>query len=105
MLKDRDPDDFLASARGGELLPRDHPASSSAKDAGEWLLYYEELLAFTIWLVEEARSLTSELSAEAREMIKLDLVPLEREVEHLQDHCRFWRRRKRELDDEAASSA
>lgn len=82
---------FLTCVRGGEWLPKDHPAASSAADAAEWLSYYEELLNFTIWLVAEAGSLTSELSPEAREIVKLDLAPLEREANRLEEHCQFWR--------------
>jgi hypothetical protein len=89
---------FLAHVRGGEWLPPGHPAASSAADAAEWLSYYEELLEFTAWLIAEARSLASELPTEALEIIKLDLVPLEREAERLEEHCRFWRARAAELE-------
>jgi hypothetical protein len=89
---------FLARARGGEWLPRHHPAASSAADAAEWLGYYEELLQFTAWLIGEAGSLAVELSDEARAMINLDLVPLEREAERLAEHCQFWRGRVSELE-------
>jgi hypothetical protein len=34
-----DDDRFFAPARGGEWLPSDHPAASSAADAAEWLGY------------------------------------------------------------------
>jgi hypothetical protein len=93
-----DDERFLARARGGEWLPSDHPAASSAADAAESLGYYEELLHFITWLVGEAGSLAVELSDEARAMIKLDLVPLEREAEHRAEHCEFWRRRVTELE-------
>jgi hypothetical protein len=93
-----DDERFFARARGGEWLPRDHPAASSAADAAEWLGYYEDLLHFTTWLIREAGSLTDELSDEARAMIKLDLVPLQREAEQLAEHCQFWRTKLSELE-------
>lgn len=93
-----DDDRFFAPARGGEWLPSDHPAASSAADAAEWLGYYEELLHFTTWLIDEAGSLAGELSDDARAIIKLDLGPLEREAERLAEHCQFWRRKVSELE-------
>ena len=94
-----DDERFLAHARGGEWLPRDHPAASSAADAAEWLAYYEELLHFTTWLIGEAGSLAGELTDEARAMIKLDLVPLECEAARLAEHCQFWRNKVGELEE------
>jgi hypothetical protein len=76
-----DDERFLARARGGEWLPSDHPAASSA-GAG-WLGYNDELLRSITWLIGEAGSLARELPGEARATMKLDLVPLEREAEHL----------------------
>lgn len=69
--------------------------SDEAAEAARRLATYQELRAFTAWLLWESRSLATRLSREARAAAIADLAPLEAELLRFEDGCRLWERRRR----------
>jgi hypothetical protein len=59
---------------------------------------YEELRAFTAWLLWESRSVASRLSPELQAAAATDLGPLEAELLRFEESCRIWERRRRDLE-------
>lgn len=84
--------DEQRATRGRAWLPIDPRARNSARDPVEWLRYYEGLLDFTNWLIQQARTLPGPTRTE----LEMDLTTLQREAGYLEEHIRFWKKRKRE---------
>jgi hypothetical protein len=81
--------------RGEE--PSDDSVIRSAGEAARRLAMYEELRAFTAWLLWESRSVASRLSREAQAAATTDLATLEAELLRFEESCRVWERRRKEL--------
>jgi hypothetical protein len=80
---------------------RDEPAQdsvgTSAAEAARRLAMYQELRAFTAWLLWESRTVASRLSPEAQSAAATDLAPLEAELARFEESCRIWERRRQDL--------
>ena len=77
--------------------PAQDPVGNSAAEAARRLAMYQELRAFTAWLLWESRSVASRLSPAAQAAAATDLAPLEAELVRFEESCRIWERRRENL--------